>query len=216
LSQHKSKLRRNIHEISELQRDWNLYGEEFFTFSPLFISRDCDKTKREALELEYIARHFDLCYNKLFKSSRKNENNPFWGHRHSEATRKQIGQSITENNKISMPEGLSIILKGELFPSISEASRQTNHSRDTIRRWLNDPDNKNCERIDISQPQSLLKKSIEFTIQEEKNINTGLAKPISLNGISYPSIAEAARKLNCSRANIQRCLRTDKKNCFFL
>jgi group I intron endonuclease len=210
LSQHKSKLRKNIHEIIELQRDWNLYGEEFFNFSPLFISRDCDKTKREALESEYIARHFDICYNKFYKSSRKKENNPFWGHRHSEATRKQISKSLIENNKISMPEGLPILLKGEIYPSISEASRQTNHSRDTIRRWLNDPNNKNCERIDISQPQK------KFTIVEEKQLNAGVAKPISLNGISYSSIAEAARKLNCSRANIFSRLKTDKNNCFFL
>ena len=28
-----------------------------------------------------------------------------------------------------------------------EASRQTTHSRDTIRRWLNDPKNKNCQKL---------------------------------------------------------------------
>jgi len=153
LSQHKSRLRRNIHEVPELQRDWNLYGEDFFEFSVLFISRDCEKTQREALELEYIARHYDLCYNKIINSSRKKENNPFWGHKHSEETKQQISKSRIENSKGSLPEGLAIMLKGEKYPSVSEAARKTNHSRDTIRRWLKDPNNTSCELIDISQPR---------------------------------------------------------------
>lgn len=181
LSQHKSKLRRNIHEVPELQRDWNLYGESFFEFSTLFLSRDCDKAQRESLELEYITRHYDFCYNKFFKDSRKKENNPFWARKHSEETRKQISKSRAEN---SMPEGLAIMLKGEKYPSISEASRQTNHSRDTIRRWLNDPDNMTCELIDISQPQS----GVENKTQTEQ-LNAGLPKPISLDGTIYTSIS---------------------------
>ena len=38
-------------------------------------------------------------------------------------------------------EGLPILLKGKTYPSISQASREINYSRDTIRRWLNDPNN---------------------------------------------------------------------------
>lgn len=218
LSNHKSRLRRNIHEVCELQRDWNLYGENLFELSPLYMSKDCNKFQREALELEYIAQNFDICYNKFAKSSRKKQNNPFWGRKHTEVTRKQIGRSIAENNKMQMPAGLTIRLKGEIYPSISEASRQTNHSRDTIRRWLNDPYNNSCQRIDVSQAQPRYKEieSAEFAIKKEEQLNTGLSKPVSLDGIPYPSIAEAARKFNCSRANIQRRLRTDEENCFFL
>nr|ALO21472.1 putative GIY-YIG homing endonuclease [Lobochlamys culleus] len=213
LSQHKSRLRRNIHEISELQRDWNLYGEDFFEFSVLFISRDCDKAQREALELEYITRHSDLCYNKFFKHSRKKENNPFWGRKHNEETRKQIGKSQAENRKNSIPEGLAIILKGEIYPSIAEASRQTNHSRDTIRRWLNDPNNMTCLPFGIQLDTS---KPSESDVLQKEQLNTGFPKRVSLDGTIYSSIAEAARRLNCSRANIQRRLRTDKENCFFV
>nr|ALO21551.1 putative GIY YIG homing endonuclease [Haematococcus lacustris] len=71
LSKHKSKLRRNIHEVSELQRDWNIYGESFFEFITLYISSVCNKIQRVALEVEYIARHYDICYNKILNSSRK-------------------------------------------------------------------------------------------------------------------------------------------------
>ncbi len=215
LSQHKSRLRRNIHEIPELQHDWNLYGESSFEFSALFLSRDCDKAQREALELESIARYHNICYNKFTKSSRKKENNPFWKQTHSDETRKQISLSLAEHYKTRMPEGLAINLKGKIYPSISEASRETNHSRDTIRRWLKDPNNLDCFQIDTSRPQENDQFSLGYPLSnQEKNI--GLPKPISLDGKVYPSIAEASRNLGCSRSNIQRRLRTDKENCFFL
>ena len=155
LSQHKSKLRRNIHEILELQRDWNLYGESCFDFVPLFISKDCEKIQRQALELEYIARHHDLCYNKFFKDSRKGGNNPFFGHKHSIETRKEMGKSRAEANENNpeLVQGTAILLKGEKYPSISQASKKTNHSRDTIRRWLMDPNNTTCLLVDTSKPQ---------------------------------------------------------------
>jgi len=213
LSNHRSRLRRNIHEVSEMQRDFNLYGPDCFQFSAIFISRDCTKERRKALETEYIARHYDICYNKFEKSSRKKQDNPFWGHKHSDETRSQISRSLAETRKLqqSIPEGLAIMLKGEKFPSISEASRLTNHSRNTIRRWLNDPNNLDCIQIDTSKPRPTQK-----FLEEPLLANTGLPKAISLHGVKYPSIAQASRELKCSRANIQRLLRTDPENCFFL
>lgn len=220
LSQHKSRLQRNIHEIPELQRDWNLYGEMNFEFSAIFVSKDLTKTQREALEIELIARNYNICYNKFFKSNRKKQNNPFGGHSHSEETRNQISQSLSEHNQENPPEGLAIRLKGELYTSISEASRQTKHSRETIRRWLKDPNNFDCIQIDVSQKSRKIGSPVNEEIlqesQEIQNQNTGLPKQIQLNGVKYPSIAEAARHLGYSRAYIQRLLRTDKENCFFL
>ena len=209
ISQHRSRLRRNIHEILELQSDWNQYGENSFEFSALFMSINCNKAQRQALELNFIAQHFDLCYNKFAQNSRKKQNNPFWGRKHTEATKKQIKRSLVENYQNRMPEGISIVLKGKVYPSIAEASRQTNHSRDTIRRWLDDPKNSYCKRINENQF------NIE-TLKEQEQQNRGVSKPVCLYGTEYPSIAEASRQLDCSRANIQRLLKTDKKNCFFL
>ena len=225
LSQHKSRLRRNIHEIPELQRDWNLYGETSFEFSVIFISKDCTKAEREALEIELIARFHNICYNKFDKSTRKKQNNPFWGHSHSEEARNQISKSLSEYYKDRdskrTPEGLAIRLKGQLYPSLSEASRQTKHSRDTIRRWLNDPKNLDCIQIDVSQPFKIeiLQQDLLFReplLPSSEIQNTGLPKKIQLNGVIYRSIAEAAKQLGCSRSNIQRRLRTDKDNCFFI
>ena len=209
LSQHKSRLRRNIHEIPELQHDWNLYGEIFFDFSAVYMCLNCDRAERKAIELKYISQQLAVCYNKFAQTSRKKQNNPFWGKKHTEQTKKQISRSLYENYQNRVPEGIQVLLNNQIYPSISEASRQTTHSRDTIRRWLNDPKNKNCQKLieNNREPNIIVKNN-----QKKR----GLAKPISLDGTKYQSISDASKKLNCSRANIQRRLKTDKKNCFFL
>lgn len=69
ISQHKSRLRINIHEIPELQHDFNLYGEENFEFSAIYLSKDCTKNQRVALETEFIGRFYGLCYNKFDKTT---------------------------------------------------------------------------------------------------------------------------------------------------
>jgi hypothetical protein len=51
LSQHKSRLKRNLHENLELQGDFNLYGENNFEFSCIYISRTCSKAERLAFFL---------------------------------------------------------------------------------------------------------------------------------------------------------------------
>jgi hypothetical protein len=214
LSQHKSKLRRNIHEVSELQRDYNLYGEENFEFSCLYIAKDMSLEQRQAYETELIGRFYALCYNKSDKVNHKGENHPFWGKSHSDSTRRQMSESAHERKQNSTLEGFPILLKDEVFPSLSEASRQTGHSRDTIRRWLNDPMNPICVALDASQPhqRSEILDSNSSAFVE----NTGLRKEVSLYGVTYSSIAEAARQRNCSRSNIQRLLRNHPQDCFII
>ncbi len=208
-------LRRKIHEVSELQSDFNLYGEKNFQFSAVYLSRDCSLEERIALEIEHIGRFNNLCYNKLHKISREKESNPFYGHTHSVETREQIRQSVAESRRMSTPEGFAIVLNGENYPSLSEAARQTGHSRDTIRRWLNDPHNNNCVAADESQPRST-QYSESLLSPDPLVANKGVAKPVSIQGVVYPSIAEAARQRNCSRTIIQRLLRSDPDNCFLI
>lgn len=216
ISQHKSRLRRNIHEISELQNDFNLYKEENFEFSAISLSKEDNLNQRVEFEIELIERYNNLCYNKFNKTSRKKENNPFWGRTHSDETRKQIRKSQAERQRVL--EGLKILLNGIFYPSISEASRQTSHSRETIRRWLNDSKNTNCvtaaKAADTSQSINV-KLMEEFLSQDPLVANTGLAKRVSIYGVTYSSISEAARQKGCSRSNIQRLLRTDSENAFF-
>jgi hypothetical protein len=171
LSQHKSTLRRNIHPVIELQRDWNLYGPECFDFVALFMyaskSDNSKKVERQALELEYISRHYSLCYNTLYHHSRKKENNPFWNKHHSEAARKQIGLSLKEYNQQN-PQGLPIMLDGVKYQSISQASRETKHSRDTIARYLKDPNNQRCLKIDLSGSGFNLAQAENQTIEKKQ------------------------------------------------
>ncbi len=215
LSQHKSRLRRNLHEVPELQRDFNIYAEENFQFSALWLDKKSTKEQRLALETEFSARFYDLCYNKIAKPNRKGENNPFWGHHHSTETIERISLSKREKYENSIPEGFAIHLKGVIYPSISEASRQTNHSRDTLRRWLNDPNNLDCVPVDANQPRSN-KNTESLTSVDPLVANTGFAKKISLYGEIYTSINEAATERNCSRGNIQRLLRTYPDECFII
>lgn len=208
LSQHKSRLRRTIHEIPDLQNDFNLYGEQSFRFSAVFLSKHSTLEERRTLEIQLIDQLPDLCYNKFSKPSREKENNPFWGRKHSDETIAQMSRSQSENRQNRIPEGFAILLNGVIYPSISEASRQTTHSRDTIRRWLNDPKNKKCVAVNASQRRE--------SMPDIQVANTGVAKPVSLYGVVYPSLAEAARQRNCSRSNIQRLLRSFPTDCFIL
>jgi hypothetical protein len=217
LSRHKSRLRSNSHEVLELQRDYNIYGEETFEFSPLWMEKNSTKEERLALETEFIARFLTLCYNKFAKSNLKGENNPFWGRSHSSETKEQIARSQRENRQNSTIEGFALNIKGIIYPSISEASRQTNHSRDTIRRWLNDPNNSDCVAVDASKPQ----KSGNTNTGNSNSVdplvaNRGIAKKISLYGEIYDSITSAAKKRNCTRVIIQRLLRNHPDKCFII
>ena len=208
LSQHKSRLRRNLHEVPELQRDFNLYGEENFDFSPLWMDKNSTQEQRLALETEFISRFYTVCYNKFAKADRKGSNNPFWGRTQSAETIEQISRSLRENSKNSIPEGFAVNVKGVIYPSISEASRQTNHSRDTLRRWLNDPNNSDCVAVDASQPRGN-----KNTESSARGNFVPAHQKVCLYGEIYESITEASIKRNCSRANIQRLLRNHPNEC---
>ena len=215
LSQHKSRLRRNSHEIPALQHDFNLYGEDHFEFSAIWMGRDSTKEQRLALEIEHIGRFNELCYNKFDKLDRKRENNPFWKRTYSAETIEQISRSRREHNESTVPEGLAVNVKGIIYPSLSEAARRTKHSRDTLRRWLNDPTNLDCVAVNVSQPQSGSATAATQSV-DPLVANTGLPKKISLYGTVYDSIADAARKRDCSRSNIQRLLRDHPNECFIV
>lgn len=211
LSQHKSLLRRNIHPVAELQRDWNLYGSPCFDFVALFMypaNSATTRKEREALELELMGRHASLCYNRHYRGSRRGADNPFWNHRHTEATRKQISLSSKAYNKQN-PQGLPINLYGHVYPSISHASRVTKHSRDTIARWLKNPDNVDCTPVDL--PSMNTRHG-----ENPRNPNLGLPIAVCLDGTVYASMSQAARELKCSRANIQRRLVREPQICFFV
>jgi hypothetical protein len=223
LSAHKSRLRAGTHEVKKLQDDFNTYGEVGFEFTPIWMKKDSTPTQRLAIEAENIARFHEICYNRILTPDRKGSNNPFFGRRHSPETLKIMSRVKCENNKDNIPEGLAINLNGTIYPSMAEASRKTNHSRDTIRRWLRDPKKTNCVPVDLSPPENADQSSEDGpkrpegkNPKENLNKNAGIAKKVSIYGETFESMSAAARHRNCSSANIARLIRKNPNECFFV
>lgn len=146
LSSHKSLLKRKIHPNFHLQHDWNTFGVDSFEFIVLFMgSQWKNREERLAKETLLIIQDRQLCYNYLEGQSRPAEQNPFWGRRHTDESKKKIGDAMRgiPNNKL----GKAIQLDGVIYPSIAEASRETNHSRKFIRKRLQNANDSGCTEI---------------------------------------------------------------------
>lgn len=146
LASHKSLLDRKIHPNRPLQQDFNLYGREIFDFIVLYMGPEWEKKEdRLVKESLLILTDRSLCYNFLAGNSRPNEKNPFWGKKHTEETKKKIGDSMRgiPNNNL----GRALKLEGIIYPSIAEASRQTGHSRKYLRERIDNPNDSGCIEI---------------------------------------------------------------------
>jgi GIY-YIG catalytic domain/NUMOD3 motif len=147
LASHKSLLKRHLHPNANLQSDWNLYGESSFDFIVLFMGSNWDLSYvRRGKETELIVLNRHLAYNVLEDASRPGEKNPFWKRLHTPETKKKISQALKDrpNNLL----GQAVSVKGNHYPSIAEASRQTGIARKTIRNKIIDPSNLDFYKIE--------------------------------------------------------------------
>lgn len=138
LASHKSMLNRKIHPNKSLQVDWNLYGPDLFQFIVLHQGHEWDELPlRRSKELEYILHNRSQAYNVYEGIHNPGDTNPFWGKTHTEATKQKIRNALKgiPNDKL----GKKVSIQGSQYPSIAEASRQTNHSRNLIRKRIQDP-----------------------------------------------------------------------------
>ena len=137
VASHKSMLRRKIHPNCKLQDDFSKFTESAFSFQALYIGEEWkDKVVRLKKESELIGRDLERAYN-FYESMDKRigELNGFFQKRHSEATLKLMREA-----KKGIPNdnlGKKITVLGKKYPSITEASRQTGHSRKLIRERIN-------------------------------------------------------------------------------
>lgn len=137
LASHRSLLNRQIHPNQSLQIDWTTYGDDNFDFCVLFMGPAWDLPfVRRGKEMELIVLDRALAYNVSETYSRPGKTNPFWGRLHSPETKKKISEAL--KNKPNDLLGRKVCIRGVLYPSIAEASRQTGMSRKTIRSKLND------------------------------------------------------------------------------
>nr|AWX53466.1 hypothetical protein [Scotinosphaera sp. NIES-154] len=137
LASHRSLLNRQIHPNIALQVDWNTYGSQNFDFIVLFMGESWDQPAvRRGKELELIILDRVICYNILEGVSRPGEKNPFWGKVQTPEAKKKISEALKgkPNDKL----GRKISVRGIIYPSLAEASRQTGIARKTIRKKLDD------------------------------------------------------------------------------
>ena len=146
LASHKSMLNRQIHPSINLQKDWNVYGPEFFEFVVIYMgSLWHDRKTRRKKETLLIQDHYNKCYNFLTTEARPKDFNPFWKKQHTSETKKKISQALKGRPNNLLGRKLSIL--GVEYPSIAEASRQTKMARKTIRKKLNDPQEQDFREI---------------------------------------------------------------------
>ena len=136
---HKYRLRNNIHKNQYLQQDFNPMGEKQFQFVVLFSGNEWnDRKTREAKETELIKQNCGYNYNILDSLARPLELNSFFNKIHTQTAKKRIGDSQRNIPKNAL--GKKIVINNILYPSISEASRQTGHCRRLIRERINSED----------------------------------------------------------------------------
>lgn len=83
-AQHKSDLRYNKHRNGHLQYAWNKYSEQNFEFNVLFYTRPEYTLAIEQILLDELMPEYNIA---------KNAEAPHQGLRHSEETRKKIGEA---------------------------------------------------------------------------------------------------------------------------
>jgi hypothetical protein len=147
LASHRSMLNRKIHPNRCFQNDWDFYGPNNFEFVVLYMGKTWeDAIIRRGKETELIVLDRSLCYNILETISKPGEKNPFWGRIHTKQAKDKISQALKGRPNILL--GKKISIKGTIYPSIAEASRQTGIARKTIRKKIDDPNAKDYFEID--------------------------------------------------------------------
>jgi hypothetical protein len=158
---HKSTLRRNCHENSQLQLDYNTYGENKFDFKKLVFGAGLAKDALEQLEtIILITLPPEQRYNKYTNwRKRGTESNPFLGRVHTLKAREAQSNKIknkksgfsgkTQSNEVkqmlsqqnsgcsSKDRRKPLFIDSEYYESVSAANESTGLARRLIRNRCN-------------------------------------------------------------------------------
>lgn len=174
LGTHYKYLVKGHHECTKLQEDWNNHGLANISFITLSVGPEWANTlTRRNAETKLIQLNLSIVYNLSIAGSVPKQK--------SDLYKKTVNY------------------KGTIYPSIAEASRQTNVSESHIRRLLRDPNNSDWQYV-VSLNN----------LDNKKIINMDKAKSIIVNSVVYRSIREASEATGISRKTLLRHLESDK------
>ena len=195
--QHRYDLKTKRHSNVRMQRAYEKYGSECFTYE---ILQECE-TEEEAknVELSYLE---DLTIrDKLYNLIFVNDKGLIY---HSDESLMNMSQSQKESYMKGrvIANKRSIIINGITYPSINEASRQLGMSNCNITYRLKSSKYTNYEydgyENEISE-ETRIKLRDALKLRKAKPCNY---RNISIDNIVYVSVTEAARKLGVHRPTI--------------
>lgn len=95
LNAHKSMLRRNCHDNSKMQKDYNIYGSASFIYQRFLMGIGCTKPQLEWLEVQVLSTlPEEKRYNVYVDWHKRDpELNPFYGRRHTSETRAALSET---------------------------------------------------------------------------------------------------------------------------
>jgi group I intron endonuclease len=208
---HKRHLKNGIHINMYLQKAYNKYGAECFTYE---ILHECE-TKEEAQEYEtsYLQDLTirDKLYNLLYDSIGGDT-----------MTHHPNREEILRKNKIlrqlqtSYRKDAPIVIDGVNYSGITEAGKILNIPSRTIndRIYSSSPKFINYHFLDEKKQAEALNKGlirIENRKEKHKEFSTGRGVPILIDNIYYSSFADAAKVFNLDASTISKRVKSKNK-----
>ena len=208
---HKWDLKNEKHINMYLQRAYNKYGAECFTYE---ILHECE-TKEEAQEYEtsYLQDLTirDKLYNLLYDSI---GGDTITHH----PNREEIIEKIKAKRKLqtSYRKDAPIVVDGINYSGITEAGKILNIRPTTInnRIYSSSPKFINYHFLDEKKQEEALKKHlirIENIKEKHKEFSTGRGVPILIYNIYYSSMRDAAKVLNIGKDAISKRVKSKNK-----
>jgi group I intron endonuclease len=183
LTHHRNELKRNVHRNKRLQRSWNKYGKEAFTFELIWEEEPEKLYELEGFILEFmwgdkrLYNHHKLSYggfepgNKLGCFAR------------SEETKKKMSKAFT--GRVFSEEHRNNIRKTKLNKKASLETKQK----------------MSLKRTGVKRPDSWHKAMAEY---RSKNPNPMFGKPSPMRGKHFPKIKCEHCEIEASKGNYNR------------
>lgn len=195
--QHQSKLRNKKHNCTPMQNDYIEHGPESFQYHVLHLAENYQREEVMQIETQFIQKYRTRVYNMYEDNSRSSSRNGFYDRKHTDETRDKMSEAKKKLYEGKIQKGTAVWVLGVRYNSISEASRATGRTRDTLSRWLNKENDDRCVPADDTPGE----------VDSDEISNTGKPKRVSLFGTEYNSIAEAGRIRGVGHKRILKLLK---------